>query len=439
MATTALSTLLPEFAKTIGAYAGSYTTTTVPGADTSVISTNLRNRGYVEDDMLEDFYLWIEKDSSNNSIARHIASYTASTGTIVLSQALASAESKNITFHLFDRDPQELVDALNLARHAVYPRLHRVVIDRSLFGGYAQSRWTVPSAVKSITSIAHEPRISAKTFDQNILKSLDCDFEGDLSDWTATNLTLTARTIPSGATHYYGILAGNQSGEWVVGPSVNGRLYIEPSSTVDYEAMELNVSIWVYSTDFAATVKAAVWHGGATQATSAAHSNSGWERLTVSYKPDGRTFFADTGSTLGFGLEITGWAFIYSVKGYADELIVTAGPSEEPRLPRHHLWDWRQHGDVFEINEPVNPASQLVIEGTGVLSEVDIATPTGTMELGEDGYDVLFAAAAEALYQSEMDGVDGNELNANQRIQTHFRNKQAAQEGSLPALLRTNH
>ena len=53
MTTSTVNTILPEFADTIGAYVGSFSTTTTITTNTSVISTGLRNIGFTDDDVLQ--------------------------------------------------------------------------------------------------------------------------------------------------------------------------------------------------------------------------------------------------------------------------------------------------------------------------------------------------------------------------------------------------
>ena len=87
--------------------------------------------------------------------------------------------------------------------------------------------------------------------------------------------------------------------------------------------------------------------------------------------------------------------------------------------------------------DPVRSGAQVVLTGTGVLSSV--SSGTDTMEVNEDQYATLFGYAQALLLQSEMDDLDGDELNSNQRAQTHWRNRASEREMALPALKRINH
>ena len=82
--TTSLATMLPEYARRIGAYVGSFTTTTAIAANTSVVCTTLGDRGWDVDDILNDFYIKITSQNNSGAI-RRISDYTGSSGTITVS------------------------------------------------------------------------------------------------------------------------------------------------------------------------------------------------------------------------------------------------------------------------------------------------------------------------------------------------------------------
>ena len=87
MATTTLDNLLPQFGRAIGAFIGSFTTTTAIGGTgslTVVISTELRDSGFTNDDALNDTFIKITS-ANNDDTVRRVTDYTASSGTITVS------------------------------------------------------------------------------------------------------------------------------------------------------------------------------------------------------------------------------------------------------------------------------------------------------------------------------------------------------------------
>ena len=60
--TTTLSAILPKFARRIGSYIGSFSTTTAIGGTgslTVIISTELRDIGFTDDDVINDSFIKI--------------------------------------------------------------------------------------------------------------------------------------------------------------------------------------------------------------------------------------------------------------------------------------------------------------------------------------------------------------------------------------------
>ena len=88
--TSTVDTILPEYAQRIGAYVGSYTTTTNIGSDTSVISTGLTDRGFTADDVLNDFFIRCTSGNNDNTI-RRISDFTGSSGTITVTGAITES------------------------------------------------------------------------------------------------------------------------------------------------------------------------------------------------------------------------------------------------------------------------------------------------------------------------------------------------------------
>ena len=96
MATTSLNTMLPAFGRTIGAFIGSFTTTTAIAANTSVVSTELTDSGFNNDDSLNDTFIKITS-ANNDDTVRRVTDYTASSGTmlVIISTNMLAQIAKN--------------------------------------------------------------------------------------------------------------------------------------------------------------------------------------------------------------------------------------------------------------------------------------------------------------------------------------------------------
>lgn len=419
MATSTLDAMLPELARSFGAWGGSFSTTTDIAADNNVVSTALPGRGYVKNDHVIDFFARF-LGTNNDDVIRHIADYTAATGTAVVSGAVLSAESGATTFELYRFDPNRLIDGLNDAREAAFPALHREINDRTLTARGGQTRYARPTSIVpgSVKQVFWEPRFSAKPFADNIVGTLDCDFEGDLTDWSVSNITLTAETEGSGPDNFV-VFSGSQSGKMVVAASSVGTALLTVPSGSNYVGQELNVTIWVYSKT-ASRVSAAIFEDSSSVATSTAHAGGGWERLSVS-----RTI-AQGVSTVEVGVSVTSDA---AITFWADEIIALAGPSEPPRSVSQPIWRWYEEGDDIVIEERMPTDAQILVRGLGYLSSVSAGTDT--MEVDANQRKLLYHYVKRELYDGEIDTLDNDDQLAALRRFTHARNATERLEGFM--------
>ena len=161
MATTSLNTMLPAFGRTIGAFIGSFTTTTAIAANNFVVSTQLTDSGFNNDDSLNDTFIKITSANNDDSV-RRVIDYAASSGTITVSgTALTSDSSTNANFELYRYDPDQLRDTLNDARLQSFPRLYQEILDRTTTGAVNVPRYQRPSTIPQnfLRQIYEETRI----------------------------------------------------------------------------------------------------------------------------------------------------------------------------------------------------------------------------------------------------------------------------------------
>lgn len=434
MATTTLNTLLPGFAAHVGALVindnspddAVFATTTDIAANQSIVSTELTDSGWTEDDRLVDYFVRITS-GNNSGVIRRITAYTGSSGTITVSGTALAAEAGSVNFEVYRRAPGMLIRALNQGRVLAYPSLYRPIYDRSLNTAAHQRRYARPSSIpqNGVTRVWAERKLGAKTFGNNLVSSLDCDFEGDLTDWSTSGLTLTAESETNEPDNYM-VWEGDQSGKVVYSSGTAYALLTVPSGS-NYAGQEINVGIWVYSKT-ASRVSAAIYEDSSSAATGTAHGGSGWEQISVS------AVVSQGVSTLEVGVEVSsGSAFTF----WADEIIVVAGQSELPKLLGEPIFYWREEGDEIVLVEPIPGFKGLLLEGCGLLSSV--ATGTDTMELDTFNLPLLYDWAAVALFETELDETDSADMNAIQRRITHYRNNAQRGIGAMvrPATVRS--
>ena len=432
MATTTLDTMLPGFARYIGAYVGSFTTTTAIAAGTSVVSTELRDSGFTNDDALNDTFIRITS-ANNDETVRLATDYTASSGTITVSGTnLTSDSSTQATFEIYRYDPSQLKDMLNDAREDVFPRLYKEVNDITLTLAGHQYRYARPTSIRQgfVRQIFEEPRIDASSFANNIVSSLNCDFETwtnstTPADWVNDSFTSITQEEETTSPDNYMVFSGTSSAQFqVAASSVNTALLTVPSGT-NYKGEEINVGVWVYSKT-ASRISAAIQIDSDTISTGTTHAGGGWERLT--HTLDAK----DLATSVKVGLHVTSAsdAFVF----YADELIATAGQSEIPKLTGTPIMSWREEGDEILLrNAATQKDRTLRVKGMGVLSSV--STGSDTMEIEGDQLRILYAHAAMLWFQQDLDQpLIVTDLNAAQRRYAHYRNLAEQGKGAMASM-----
>ena len=416
MATTTLDTMLPAFGRTIGAFIGSFTTTTAIGATgslTVVISTELKDSGFTNDDALNDTFIKITS-ANNDDTVRRVTDYTASSGTLTISGTdLTSDSSTQATFELYRYDPDQLRDSLNDARLYAFPRLYKEVLDRALTASDDVLRYTRPTSIpfNFVRQIYIENRINAKTFANNIVNTLNCDFESSTigDDWTASSITLAAEADTTTPDNWV-VFEGSQSGKCTVSASSTATLLMTVPSGTNYVGEEINVGIWVYSKT-ASRVSAAIQLDSGSVSVGDTHSGNGWERITHTLVADGIS------TSIKVGVSVTsGTAFVF----YADQLIVTAGPANIPQLLGNRITTWREEGDDIVLWDGAISDRNILVRGMGHLSSV--SSGSDTMEIDERQARYLYNLGAALWFQQDIDQLDIADLNAAQRRQTHFQN-----------------
>jgi len=423
MATTSLNTMLAAFGRTIGAYVGSFSTTTTVTTNTSIVSTELTDLGFNNDDSLIDTFVKITS-GNNDDVVRRITDYTASSGTITISGTNLAADSgTGTTFELYRYDPNQLRDTLNDARLQAFPRLYKEVLDRALTGSDDVLRYPRPSSipVNFVRQLYVENRLQAKTFANNIVNTLNCDFQSSTigDDWAVSNITLAAEADTTTPDNWV-VFEGDQSGKCTVAATSTATLLMTVPSSTNYVGEEINIGLWVYSKTASRISAAIQLDDEAVSASSATHGGNGWERLTHTLVANG------VSSTIKCGVQVSsGVAFVF----YADQLIVTAGPANIPQLLGERVNTWREEGDdVVLINGTISDRN-LLVRGMGHLSSV--SSGSDTMEIDERQARYLYNVGATLWFQQDIDQLDISDLNAAQRRYTHFANLVAQNHGAM--------
>ena len=425
--TTTLSAILPKFGRRVGAYIGSFTTTTAIAANTSVVSTELTDLGFTDDDVLNDSFIKITSGNNLNDV-RLISDYTASSGTItVTGTALTSDSSTQATFEIYRYDPDQLRDAVNDAANQSFPALYKRIDDRTHTVAPGQARYERPSSIEPgyIRQVYIVPKIESKTFAENIINDQNCDMEASssaLTNWTdSANITAAVEADTTSPNNFM-VYRGQRSAKLTCAASSTGTFTLSVTDPTNYESEELNFSIWVYS-KYADLVSPMVQIDSDSVVTGTAHSGGGWQRLTVS------TTSSNVGSTIKVGLSFASNGSIYTV--YADEAILTSGPSEIPKGFESVIFDWTEEGDYLTFLTAPPSHYNLHVVGCGALETLTAGADTITLE--PHRVNLLLDYAALTFFEGELDQTSAEDQNAILRQITHYRNKTQNGRGEMVA------
>ena len=425
--TTTLSAILPKLGRRVGAYIGSFTTTTAIAANTSVVSTELTDLGFTDDDVLNDSFIKITSGNNLNEV-RLVSDYTASSGTItVTGTALTSDSSTQATFEIYRYDPDQLRDAINDAANQAFPALFKRIDDRTHTVAPGQARYERPSSIEPgyIRQVYIVPKIESKTFAENIINDQNCDMEvssSALTNWTdSANITAAVEADTTSPNNFM-VYRGQRSAKLTCAASSTGTFTLSVTDPTNYESEELNFSIWVYS-KYADLVSPMVQIDSDSVVTGTAHSGNGWQRLTVS------TTSSNVGSTIKVGLNFASNGSIYTV--YADEAILTSGPSEIPKGFESVIFDWTEEGDYLTFLTAPPSHYNLHVVGCGALETLTAGADTITLE--PHRVNLLLDYAALTFFEGELDQTSAEDQNAILRQITHYRNKTQNGRGEMVA------
>ena len=425
--TTTLSAMLPKFGRRVGAYIGSFSTTTAITTNTSIIATGLRDLGFTDDDVLNDSFLKITSGNNLNEV-RLVSDYTGSSGTITVAGTNLTADgSTGTTFEIYRYDPDQLRDAINDAANQAYPALFKRIDDRTHTVAPGQARYARPSSIEPgyIRQVYIVPKIESKTFSENVINDQNCDMEASssaLTNWTDSANITAAVEVDTTTPNNFMVYRGQYSAKLTCAATSTGTFTLSVTDPTNYESEELNFSIWVYS-KYADLVLPMVQIDSDSVVTGTDHYGNGWQRLKVS------TTSSNVGSTIKVGLSFASNGSIYTV--YADEAILTSGPSEIPKGFESVIFDWTEEGDYLTFLTAPPSHYNLHVVGCGALETLTAGADTITLE--PHRVNLLLDYAALTFFEGELDQTSAEDQNAILRQITHYRNKTQNGRGEMVA------
>jgi len=366
-----------------------------------IVSTTLAQR-YVKDDMFVDWWALTEADGTsdiNAGFLRLVNDYTASSGSLAFVGVLTGGPSTGateISLHRFN--PVTMQEHFNRARQDLFPDLSTGRALATLVTGQRQFTYTLPSTSRGgPIQVMLGQRDSADDVAENQFTDGGMEIwtnSTTLTNWTlsGTGATVNQETETTTPTNY-GVLHDTYSARVLSASSGVTSLLETVTPSVATEAMEVNVSVWVYCMT---SDRVSVRIAGSDGST---HGGTGWELLTHTANT------AATATTIAAGIACTAGTVIVF---YVDEAIQVIGQSEP--LDRNWKillnWVWvppvagASNGGTLEFTYPLPPKRRLRIMSRGMLSA--LTSDTATTELDGEQLDVIYNKTREYLIRDEL-------------------------------------
>ena len=397
--TTTGENLLVGLGKFIDDHYASTTTSAGTSTGTTIVDTKLEAYG---DNRLVGSYIRITESTAANQVARITANAQA-TGTVTVSPPFSAQIASGIDYQLHKFEPRLKFYALDSARMPVSEFVFRLVYDETLTTDGLSRQFDIPSTIRrGPMQVYVEDTPTGPESEWNFLPSPICD--NVMADWTASNATLTTyaragddRLIPKYGTACTKIsVAGSTNGtvSLVVADMTNNVTAAKSAGRT------MTYAHWIYCKT-ASRVTLKILDDSGTLATSAAHQGRGWELLSITDTP-ART----NATTLTVRIDVSSAAaavVAFANSGYFyfgdDGMVRSTYYSQTPIRVRRDATTQR-----FYTPNILTERRQLRLVGKEILTALGTDTTTqttNTMEVDETTAEILYAEAAEILFQQE--------------------------------------
>lgn len=388
----ALSALRPDFAKYLGLFESVETTTNITTTKL-IVSTELPDLSYSNDDMLNGAWVFIE-GVNNDRVSRYIDAYTGSTGTITVRGTNLVAETGDKTVEIYPYNPAYLLTLLNQVRidhfgEFALPRRYTIPTLRGL-----QRTFPLPDGlfIGSPTEIRLRRMSLAGEHARNLLSEAVADFE---TGWTAAEAIIAFSVFEGEGNYSIPLREGGSVGH---GATSGGSIAATVLNTLDdtdnlLAGVDIGFELWAYCVT-ADRLKARVDEDGSTSDGNA-HHGLGWELLRAARK------VTSDPTALKVGVvDITNAA---AMRFYLARAFATQGPieiAEERCYYDAPPWDYvppygTDTNGFIRFHAPMPADMALEIRGKDYLSS--LSAEADTVEVDDQKAQLLIALAAERL------------------------------------------
>lgn len=389
----------------------STTTSAGNSGGTTLVDTYMSRYG---DSHLSGMFIRLTSGTYTTQV-RRITSNTQSSGTVTVTPAFGGQVASGVTYELHRYDPQLKFRALDKARFDILDDVYQLVYDDTTTSDGISDTYDIPATINigPILAIREEPLGYDATW--NFLS----DPQGNsTSSWTASSVTATTydsnendRIVPKyDETCTKLVVAASTAATY--SQTVANMTNSASASTA--AGRDMTFAAWVYSR-VADKIRIEIVDD-AGSSYSEYHTGTGWELLAVE-----RAIDQDNATTLTVRFSVPsdtnsltaywnrGW-FYYGNKERVTDAIFRQ---------EHSINIRRDDANQQVILSTVPPRGyQIRFVGKAPLSEIGttlLTQPSNFMEVGVDTAELLYARAAEILFQWERVDSD-NQDEVNNRI-----------------------
>lgn len=401
--TTTGANLLTGFSEFISDEFSSTTTSAGNAGGTTMVDTLLSRYG---DGRLSGYF--VRPTSGTDSLAiRKVEDNVQSTGVVEVTPAFSAQLATSVTYGLHRYDPALKFRALDKARLDILDQVFQLIYNDTITSDGRTTVYDIPSAIEvgPISAIVEKPEAAA--VDWNFLSNP----QGNSTDnWTATSTTASTYTrttndllVPKYTDTCTSLVTAASTAATYAQTVDNMTNSITAALAAD---RTMTFAAWVYCTE-ASKIALRITDDGGAVATGSNHGGGGWELLTVE-----GTIAGDNATTLTATFVISSTANASTI--YWENAWFYFGAVERVKdsiyRPEYAL-DVRRDNTTQHLilNSPPPRGYQIRLIGKAPLSalgSVAASQVTNTMEVDGNTAEILYARAAEILFQWERVATD---------------------------------
>lgn len=329
-----------------------------------------------------------------------ITANVQSTGTVTVAPPFTVQIASGIDYQLHRFEPKSKFAALDSARIPIANDVFRLIVDETTTTDYHSTEYTIPDSIKRGPALVYVEEPLSPVTSWNFIPNPQSD--DVMALWSASNVTLS--DYPSTEQDTKVPKTGTTCVKAQVAASTTGTLTLTAANMVNDITVAkaagrvMTYAAWIYSKSTSLTLS--ILDDSGTLATSSAHQGLGWELLSVE-----ATVTQSNATTLSVRISDTGAGaitFFINDQWFYFGSYTKINTQYYSTVPiRIRKDDTRKR---FSIPERLPHGRQLRLVGKDLLSALGTTLTTqvtNTMEVDDTTAELLYAKAAEILFEQE--------------------------------------